>query len=429
MADLVVELYGTRVGTLAGDWRTFDFHADPAAVDRFGLDSPVLSVATPLAIRPSRGAKARRQGVFAELLPEGRMLERLAQEARVPTYDVIGMLRCYGRDIAGALQIWDPGAPGEPRTPSLTPVTHREIGDLLRRVSDFPLANRDSSGKTSLAGVQDKIVLAQTSDGWSRALDGHPSSHILKPASSQYTTMIFDEEYGARLSRAVGLTSFDTWLETFDGEVALVIERYDRDPRLPGGRLQQEDFNQALGARGIQKYQRHGGRVSLAAIARTVNHWAGQADLHRLLRMVTLAVVVGNLDLHAKNLSLLHPPDGSTTLAPAYDVVPLTHLDTDGELALAINGEYRHAAITRDHLVREAHSWGLRDPQPIITDTAEKLRDTARREAPDPRAHPRLADDVAGFAMRLLDGQPVGRILGGTPLFQRLGTGRALPAT
>lgn len=229
-------------------------------------------------------------------------------------------------------------------------------------MSDFPLANRDNSGKTSLAGVQDKIVLAQTPDGWSRALDGRPSSHILKPASSQYPTMIFDEEYGARLSRAVGLTSFDTWLETFDGEVALVIERYDRDPRLPGGRLQQEDFNQALGARGIQKYQRHGGRVSLAAIARTVNHWAGQADLHRLLRMVTLAVVVGNLDLHAKNLSLLHPPDGSTTLAPAYDVVPLTHLDADGELALAIDGEYRHAAITRDHLVREAHSRGLRSP-------------------------------------------------------------------
>ncbi len=48
MADLVVELYGTRAGVLAGTWRTFDFLPDPAAVARFGIDSPVLSVAIPL---------------------------------------------------------------------------------------------------------------------------------------------------------------------------------------------------------------------------------------------------------------------------------------------------------------------------------------------------------------------------------------------
>ena len=38
MADLVVELYGTRVGALRGAWRTFDFVPDPAAVARFGGD-------------------------------------------------------------------------------------------------------------------------------------------------------------------------------------------------------------------------------------------------------------------------------------------------------------------------------------------------------------------------------------------------------
>ena len=32
MTDLVVELYGTQVGMLAGTWRTFDFLPEPAAV-------------------------------------------------------------------------------------------------------------------------------------------------------------------------------------------------------------------------------------------------------------------------------------------------------------------------------------------------------------------------------------------------------------
>jgi hypothetical protein len=45
MADLVVELYGTRVGVLSGTWRTFDFLPAPAAVARSGIDSPILSVA------------------------------------------------------------------------------------------------------------------------------------------------------------------------------------------------------------------------------------------------------------------------------------------------------------------------------------------------------------------------------------------------
>lgn len=350
MSDLSVELYGVHLGHLRGDWRTFDFHASDEALGTFGLDSPVLSVAAPLALVPPRQHKSRRQGVFAELVPEGRLLSRLAQEAGVAAHDSIALLRAYGRDIAGALQIWDPEVAGEPRTPGLEPLTEAGVGDLLRRVADFPLANRDPRGKTSLAGVQDKIVLARTAAGWHRALDGYPSSHILKPGSAQFPSMIMNEEYGARLARSVGLARHRTWLQTFDGVPALVIERYDRGAEYPQGRLHQEDFNQALGARGDQKYQRMGGKVSLAAIARVLTLWRMGRERETLLRTVTLAVAVGNLDLHAKNISLLHPPDSPGSLAPAYDVVPMAHEENDGELALSVDGEFRHAAVTREHL-------------------------------------------------------------------------------
>ena len=49
MGDLVVELYGSVIGKLVGDWRTFDFVTDPGAAQTFGIDSPILSVAIPLA--------------------------------------------------------------------------------------------------------------------------------------------------------------------------------------------------------------------------------------------------------------------------------------------------------------------------------------------------------------------------------------------
>ena len=77
--------------------------------------------------------------------------------------------------------------------------------------------------------------------------------------------------------------------------------------------------------------------------------------------MVTTATALGNLDLHAKNIAVLHPRDGAASLAPAYAMVPWSHQNTDGEMALAIGEEYRHTALTREHLLREADTWGLPD--------------------------------------------------------------------
>ncbi|MBW6456037.1 MAG: hypothetical protein K0A98_09115 [Trueperaceae bacterium] len=54
MADLIVELYGTRIGVLTGDARAFDLKIEPGAVKAFGIDSPILSIAIPLALVPTR---------------------------------------------------------------------------------------------------------------------------------------------------------------------------------------------------------------------------------------------------------------------------------------------------------------------------------------------------------------------------------------
>lgn len=408
MADLIVELYGTRIGTLAGSWRTFDFVPDREAVAAFGLDSQMLSVAIPLALVPTRAGKNQRQNFFRELLPEGRMLDHLARTAQVPGHDTIGLLRRYGRDVAGALQIWDPEAPGEPRQPALEPLDTAGIAVLLQNVTRYPLGNKPAGGKTSLAGVQDKIVLTRADHGWSRALDGYPSTHILKPASRDYPTSIYDEEYGARFARALGLAEFASWIEEFGPAPALVVERYDRSTSAPTGRLHQEDFNQALGASGNEKYQRYGGRVSLARIAALLGSAIGSEAQEQLLQMTVLAVAVGNLDMHAKNISLLHPPDGTLTLAPAYDVVPQAHQPTDGELALAVDGVYRHAEVTADHLLAEAHTWGALNAEAIVTDALHTVLKVAESEGPDPRAHDGLAEDIALFTTNLLAGRPAG---------------------
>ena len=147
MGDLVVELYGTRAGVLRGTWRTFDFLPDPAAVTRFGIDSPILSVAIPLTVVAVRSRKERRQNFFRELLPEGRMLTRLARQAGVAEQDVTGLLRAYGRDVAGALQIWDPDVPGEPKQPALESLSSSGVAGMLEHVQDNPLGTSQSAAR------------------------------------------------------------------------------------------------------------------------------------------------------------------------------------------------------------------------------------------------------------------------------------------
>lgn len=407
MSSLEVHLYGVHVGDLVGEsWRDFDFLTTNAGVRKFGLGSTVLSESVPLLPRQPRGKAPRRRNYFDELLPEGVTRQRLAERARVSTTDTLGLLAAYGRDVAGAVQVIDPAAADALEVPRARPLTTAQIVDLLDDMAGFPLGNAPLSGKASLAGVQEKLLLARQDERWVQCLYGYPSTHIIKPVSRPHADMIFNEEYASRLARALGLAEYATWIETFDGTDALVIERYDRTFATPDGRLHQEDMNQVLGASGAEKYQEHSGKVSFARIASIVASAQGRQGLEQLLAMVTLSVAVGNLDLHAKNISLLHPPDGSARLTPGYDVVPLTHyVGIDGHMAMAVNGVYEHARIGRSDLLAEAGTWGLSVERAVrvIDDTVTVIRATIRKQQPHARAVPELAHTINAFAVRLLE--------------------------
>ena len=148
--------------------------------------------------------------------------------------------------------------------------------------------------------------------------------------------------------------------------------------------------------------------VWLRRVAAVFTARGDRGSLGRLLDQVTLTVGIGNLDLNAKNISLLHPLDAPPTLAPAYDVVPLRHHDNDGATALSVAGEYRHAALTVDHLVAEAESWGLRRTRPRVAGLLERLHDAPGGETPDPRAHRNIRGLMLTFTENLPRGRPAG---------------------
>lgn len=403
MAELRVELHGEAIGYLRGENDKFDFVAAAEAIREHGLGSQILSLAIPLVPRANARTVSRRRNYFAELLAEGDARERLAQEAKLKKTDTMGMLRAYGRDVAGALQIWDPADPDEPRTPAIEYLDDAGVEAMLSDVANTPLGNKPRRGKSSLNGVQNKIVLVRENDRWARALDGYPSTHILKPIVPKYPTMIFDEEYGSRFARGLNLAGFDTHLERFNNVFALVVERYDRSPESTDGRIHQEDFSQVLGLSGDDKYEIYG-QKKLGDVAKNLNG----DDMRRLLQMVTLSVALGNLDMHAKNISLVHLPDGSVQLAPMYDVVPQAHQENDGEMAFSVGGEFVHRVISVKHVVHEGTSWGMREAATIVSDTLAVIARIAEEEKPHVAAHPGLLADVKRFANNLAEGRAVG---------------------
>ena len=402
MPRLEVWLYGTRVGELTGsNWRDFDFTATPEALTRFGVLSTVLSEAIPFTVRPVQGRAARRRNFFEELLPEDLTRIRLAEQAGVESGDTLGLLRRYGRDVAGAVEVFDPADPWEPPTPELRPLDGAHVRDLAERYPTVPLGNDPLRGRLSLGGVQLKLALVRQDGRWWQPLGGYPSTHILKQSPERHPTMIFDEEYGCRLATQFGLMEYDVHIESFDEKPMLVIERYDRF--LQEGaiqRLHQEDMNQALGASGNQKYQQPGGVVTLQRMARLLAT-KGAEERDRLLRMVVFAAAIGNLDLHAKNISMLHFPDGTARLAPAYDNVPLLHQPTDGELALAVNRVYRLSDLRVTDLAQEARSWGMADQASRIDDWLVEISSLVESAEPLPDAAPDLPSIISDNIVRL----------------------------
>ena len=174
---LAVRLYGSHIGTLFSlGYRKLRFTFTPEAEDRFRPGSPVFSASMPIdSIRRPNAVPVRI--FFGALLPEGAQRLRISEKFAVAPGDDFGLLEAIGRDCAGAVIIEPDETLGD-NTGRLEPMTIDELSDAIANVADRPLGELDGV-RISLAGAQEKLVLAKTEDGrWAWPVDGAPSTHI-----------------------------------------------------------------------------------------------------------------------------------------------------------------------------------------------------------------------------------------------------------
>lgn len=203
-----------------------------------------------------------------------------------------------------------------------------DIAARIRGLPGAPLGvSSDTNVRLSLAGAQPKLPLAFVDDRYVDPTYSTPSTVILKPEPGAWPGLVDLEAWGLSVMRASGVPTPEWEIEEFNGIRTLVVHRYDR---VIGGcahhrRIHQEDLCMALGIRPEEKYAvSHRSRSSLSRMASVVyeNSSHPKEDLQKFVTTLVVNVAIGNADAHARNLSLLHEPDGTVRLAPAYDVIP-----------------------------------------------------------------------------------------------------------
>jgi serine/threonine-protein kinase HipA len=367
--------------------------------------------------RQGSASKASQYGVFFEsLLPQGESLKNIARQKQLDEKDSYGLLKALGRDVAGAVQIFDPKDPYEQPDPFLEKVSASDIRSMLHSTYSEPLGNTPMTGMMSLGGYQNKIMLVRDGASWNRAHNGHPTTHIIKPHSDREDLegIIYCEAYGLDLARKAGVLNYDSWIEDFDGEDALVIERFDRAVNGSFTRIHQENALQAMGLPDSAKYEMmNHGKVSLKLFAKLLRSHVGKKAQLDLLGTTVVNAAIGNLDAHPGNLGILHHPDGSMEFAPAYDMVVNSHYligGGDQPMALLIGGEYQHKNVSRKALINEGVSWGLKATQVAsIVDGKLDLLKEAYETIPPHEYMPEVAyDNVGDYLTNFLNGKTAG---------------------
>jgi serine/threonine-protein kinase HipA len=308
---------------------------------------------------------------FLNLLPEGRTLEIVGAILHVHEADVFAILQEMGGDVAGALEIRKHGVPSPEGKPRNHRLTEAELADTIKRLPERPLLVGEDGIHMSVAGAQEKLPVVRYADGGiGLALNGAPSTHILKPRNTKFRAAVENEAFCLNLAAAVKLPAAEVSMHSAAGIDYLLVKRYDRI--IVNGavhRLHQEDFCQATGFPPSLKYewnphiQRKG--PGLKACLDALNLTAAVAvNKIRFMNYMLFNVLCGNVDAHAKNYSLLIGGGTNVTMAPLYDVMNGDiYENVTRNLAMRIAEKRRGGHIHARHWNRFADENGLSKTQ------------------------------------------------------------------
>lgn len=330
---------GEVVFTYAGDWLS---SAEAFAIS---LSLPLSSSAFPVEISTA---------FFDNYLPEERLRPMVAKEYGLESYSTYDLLKAIGAECAGALSILPANEVHSDSNFQYKELSYEEFANYIRTIPSSPLLGGREQMRLSLAGAQSKGALRITPEmQFYLPLQGAPSTHIIKPASSLLRNLPENELFCMGLASHMGLEVPPFFLsETLP--TAFIVARYDRKIHADNiERIHQEDFCQALGLPSSLKYQERGKGATLARCFSLLDRCENpQAEAHKLVQWVVYNVCIGNADAHAKNISFLYDQQ-KPRIAPFYDLVcTAVYPGFDKKLAMKIGDSNNGDRLSASKWVR-----------------------------------------------------------------------------
>jgi len=259
---------------------------------------------------------------FQNLLPEGVFRDHVAELRRCDPKDHFEMLAACGRDLPGNVY----ALPLELTRDELAHYVTQDADSLEMTVTAEPMEEG-----VSLSGVQPKVGVIKQGDryvGRTRLQDTRIIAKLPVVGQPKLPEL---EDLSLRLASAAGVSVTQASLEPLEklavehgydlGDADaktnfLAVIRYDRSN---GDRIHSEDFAQVLNVMPEQKYI--GASYLDVAFVMMDFPSLGEAAVHELLRRLVVNEMLGNPDMHLKNIGLWYPDGVTPELPPAYDIV------------------------------------------------------------------------------------------------------------
>ncbi|MBS2015166.1 MAG: type II toxin-antitoxin system HipA family toxin [Deltaproteobacteria bacterium] len=355
------------------------------------------------------------------LLPDNeRILEAWGRRFQVSASSAFDLLVAVGDDCSGAVRFLPSdraGAPSPEGRGAVEWLAEADVAARLRELRRDPSAWRvpSDAGQFSLGGAQAKTALTFDGKRWGVPRGRRATTHILKPGLAELEGHVENEHFCLALAAALGLPVARSSVARFEDEVAICIERFDRerDGRTIR-RVHQEDFCQALSVMPERKYENTGGPgiAQMVSLLRERSRSA-RDDIAVFLRAIAFAWVIAGTDAHAKNYSLFVLRGGAVRLTPLYDVASFLPYAPHGlqkvKLAMKVGGKYRLLEIGVHEWKKLAREVGA-DADELGAEVAALCREVpaqceavlarVRKEGLRHRVLPQLAELVAARADR-----------------------------
>lgn len=266
---------------------------------------------------------------FQNLLPEGPLRARIAEMRGCSEDDHFELLAATGKDLPGDVH----AMPAELDRAMLARIITQNNDALEMSVVAQPMDDA-----ISVSGVQAKLAVLREQGGRFVArtkLSGESQvRHVIaKLPVADYPHLPELEDLSLRMARAAGVSVVEAELAPLEMLVAehhydlgdvddqtkfLAVYRYDRDAETPTRRIHCEDFAQILGVQPEDKYTQD--YLMVAAVLMDTPS-LGEPAVHELLRRILVNDLMGNPDMHLKNIGLRYTDTRAPELPPAYDIV------------------------------------------------------------------------------------------------------------